>query len=137
MENKYYQIDEVAKLTGVTKRTIRYYEDLELFKPARTDASYRLYTEEDIEVIREVRNLRIKLGMNLAEIQRFIGLKKTINHILEGSIKDIDKIRETEVKVKDLMALVEEREEVLKKIKNNCKNYLEKMSRTIEHLEER
>jgi hypothetical protein len=86
METKYYQIDEVAKLADTTKRTIRYYEDLGLLKPARTDASYRLYKDEDVATIREILNLRSKLGMNLSEIQRFMGLKKSINEILDGSV---------------------------------------------------
>lgn len=45
MENKYYKIEEVAKKTGLTKRAIRYYEDVELIKPIRVESSYRLYTE--------------------------------------------------------------------------------------------
>jgi DNA-binding transcriptional MerR regulator len=136
MNAKYYQIDEVAKLTEVTKRTIRYYEDLELLRPVRTEASYRLYTEEDIEVIKEIRNLRIKLGMNLAQIQNFMGLRKSIHDILEVNTNDINKIREVENKIRELMIIVDEREEVLQKIKNNCSNYLDKLSKTVEQLEE-
>lgn len=137
MEAKYYQIDEVAKLTGVTKRTIRYYEDLKLLKPARTEASYRLYTEEDIEVIKEIRNLRIKLGMNLAQIQNFMGLRNNIHDILDGKVKDTNKIKEVEVKIKELLIIVDEREEVLEKIKSNCGSYLDRLSKTVEQLEER
>lgn len=136
MDIKYYQIDEVAKLTGITKRTIRYYEDMELLKPVRTDSSYRLYTQEDIEHIKEIRNLRIKLGMNLAEIQRFMGLKKNINAILDDNIKDIDKISEVQNKIKELMIIVNEREEVLQRIKNNCNNYLDKLGNIVKQLEE-
>lgn len=136
MDIKYYQIDEVAKLAEITKRTIRYYEDLELLKPARTDASYRMYTEEDIEVIKEIKNLRIKLGMNLSEIKRFLGLKKSIHAILDGNIKDIDVIKDTQVKIKELMIIVDEREEVLHRIKNNCNNYLDKLSKAVEQSEE-
>jgi len=137
MEAKYYQIDEVAKLTGVTKRTIRYYEDLKLLQPARTEASYRLYTEEDIEVIKEIRNLRIKLGMNLAQIQNFMGLRNNIHDILDGKVKDTNKINEVEVKIKELLIIVDEREVVLEKIKSNCCSYLDRLSKTVEQLEER
>lgn len=133
---KYYQIDKVAKLTNITKRTIRYYEDLELLKPLRTEASYRLYTSEDVEVINEIKDLRIKLGMNLAQIQNFMGLRKSIHGILAGDIKDIDDIREVEKKILELMLIVEEREKVLEKIKTNCSNYLGKLSRIVEQAEE-
>ena len=136
MNIKYYQIDEVAKLAEITKRTIRYYEDLELIKPVRTDASYRIYTEEDIEIIKEIKNLRIKLGMNLSEIKRFMGLKKCIQSIFDGNIKDIDVIKDTKDKIKELMVIVDEREEVLRRIKNNCSNYLDKLSKLDGHSEE-
>jgi len=135
MDIKYYQIDEVAKMTGITKRTIRYYEDLELLKPARSDSSYRLYTEDDIDTISEVKNLRIKLGMNLSQIKRFMGLKKIINEILDGSERDTSKINETKDRINELMEFIEDREEVLKKIKNNCCNYLDKLNKTVEKLE--
>lgn len=136
MDIKYYQIDEVAKLTDITKRTIRYYEDMELLKPARTESSYRLYTEDNIETIKEIKNLRLKLGMNLAEIQNFMGLKKSINEILEGKVRDIHKIAEVKDKIQNLMILVGEKEVVLQKIKNNCNNHLHRFSKIVEELEE-
>lgn len=136
MDIKYYQIDEVAKITEITKRTIRYYEDLELLKPERTEASYRLYTKEDIETIKEIKNLRMKLGMDLAQIQRFMGLKKDIKGVLDGNIKDIDKVKETEDKIKELLILIDEKEKLLKRIKNNCMDYLDRLSKTADTTEE-
>jgi Predicted transcriptional regulators len=127
MDIKYFQIDEVSKATEITKRTIRYYEDMGLIKPVRTEASYRLYTEEDIELIKEIKNLRCKLGMNIAQVQNFIGLKKNIQNILDGSTKDINKIKETENKIKELVVIVDEKEEVLRRIKNNCNKYLNQL----------
>jgi DNA-binding transcriptional MerR regulator len=127
MESKFYQIDEVAKLTEISKRTIRYYEDMGLFVPARSDACYRLYTEEDIELIREIKNLRIKVGMNLDQVKKFLGLRKNIHSILDGDSKDPEQIRDVQYKIKELLVIVEEREEVLKNIKNNCMDYLSKL----------
>jgi len=135
MEIKYYQIDEVAKLTGITKRTIRYYEDLELLKPARSDSSYRLYTEDNIDTINEVKNLRIKLGMNLSQIKRFMGLKKMVSDILEVGERDTAKINETEDRIKELMVFIDEREEVLERIKKNCCSYLDKLNKAAQGLE--
>lgn len=135
MDIKYYQIDEVAKLTGITKRTIRYYEDLELLNPARSDSRYRLYTEEDIDTINEVKNLRIMLGMNLSQIKRFMGLKKMISDILDGTERDISIINETEDRIRELMEFIDEREKMLSRIKNNCNNYLERLDKTAQELE--
>jgi DNA-binding transcriptional MerR regulator len=131
METKYFQIDEVAKQAGATKRTIRYYEDLGLFKPARTDASYRLYTDEDIATIKEILALRSKLGMNLAEIQRYMGLKKSINGIIDGSVADPGEIREAEEKLNEILDIIDDREATLKRIRGNCLRYLEEINKTI------
>jgi len=135
METKYYQIDEVAKMTGLTKRTIRYYEDLEIVKPARSDSSYRLYTMEDIDAIKEVKNLRCKLALNLDQVKHFLGLRKTIDLIMNGEIVDLDTIKETEDKIREIMELIEEREAVLNKVKNNCINHLRNLDGKAENLE--
>lgn len=135
METKYYQIDEVAKLADTTKRTIRYYEDLGFFKPARTDASYRLYTDDDIELIREILNLKSKLGMNLSEIQRFTGLKKTILGIRDGSIRDRGEIRAAGTKLNELLAYIDEKEATLNRVRANCRKYIEEIEKTSEQLE--
>lgn len=136
MEKKYYQIDEVAKAAEITKRAIRYYEDMGLIKPKRTDAGYRLYTDEDIEVIIEIRNLTAKVGLNFAQVQRFMGLKKILSDILEGKNKDPESIKEAIDKIKDLMVIVDEKEKILKRIRNNCNSYLEKLSNASEMSEE-
>jgi DNA-binding transcriptional MerR regulator len=135
MEGRFYQIDEVARLAETTKRTIRYYEDLGLFKPARTDASYRLYTEDDIDLIKEILNLKSKLGMNLSEIQRFTGLKKTIRSIQDGTIRNSDEIRAAEKKLNELLVYIDEREATLNRVRNNCRKYLEEIGKTSEQLE--
>ncbi|MBC3797679.1 MerR family transcriptional regulator [Acetobacterium tundrae] len=136
MNINYYQIDEVAKSTGITKRTIRYYEEMELLKPMRTEAGYRLYTQSDIEIIKEIKELRIKLGMNFEQIQHFLGLKNSILEILDGDTKDIRQIEETEDKIKELMILVDEKDAVLKRIKNNCNKYLNELEKRTKQPEE-
>jgi DNA-binding transcriptional MerR regulator len=49
MEKRMYKIDELAKVTGVTIRTLRYYDKIGLLKPAEvSEAGYRLYTKENV-----------------------------------------------------------------------------------------
>ncbi len=68
-----YRIDEVAERTGLTKRTLRYYEEIGLLRPpARTDGNYRLYTDEDIARIQHIRQMRSALGLTLADINIFL-----------------------------------------------------------------
>jgi DNA-binding transcriptional MerR regulator len=109
MSIKYYQIDEVAKITELTKRTIRYYEDMDLFTTIRTDSGYRLYTEEDISTIKEIRDLRVKLGLTLIEVKHLMGLRKSLNDIFQGKDKSIDDIKDSISKVTELANLIRER----------------------------
>ena len=50
------KIGELAKLSGTTTKTIRYYELLGLLhEPERTDSGYRLYEEKDVERLTFIR----------------------------------------------------------------------------------
>jgi DNA-binding transcriptional MerR regulator len=64
------RIGEVARLTGTTPRTIRYYEEIGLLPGAkdRPRGSHRTYREEDVERLREVLRLKDLLGLTLDEL---------------------------------------------------------------------
>ena len=67
------RIAEVATDVGLTARSIRYYEEIGLLKPAaRSEGAYRLYDEDDIERLRFIRGLRDDAGFSLAEIGRLL-----------------------------------------------------------------
>ncbi len=67
-----YPIRTVAHLTGVNPRRIRAWEDqYNLLTPARTGGGHRLYSEEDVERIRWVKDM-VDRGMSLKGIQRLI-----------------------------------------------------------------
>jgi MerR family transcriptional regulator, repressor of the yfmOP operon len=67
------RIQEVATEVGLTPRSIRYYEELGLLRPAaRSAGSYRLYDASDIERLRFIRGLRDDAGFSLAEIGRLL-----------------------------------------------------------------
>ena len=64
------RIQEVAAETGLTPRSIRYYEEFGLLQPAaRSQGSYRLYDRSDLERLRFIRELRDDAGFSLAEIR--------------------------------------------------------------------
>ena len=70
-----YRIEEVAQKTKLTKRALRYYEELGLVSPSgRTDSGYRMYTDSDIEQILHVKDIRDLLGASLAEIKDMVEL---------------------------------------------------------------
>jgi DNA-binding transcriptional MerR regulator len=66
-------IGEVAAATGLTQRTIRYYEELGLLPaPERTEGDFRLYTAQDVRRLSEIARLKELLGMSLAEIKQIV-----------------------------------------------------------------
>jgi DNA-binding transcriptional MerR regulator len=68
-----YQIGEVAERTGVTQRTLRFYEEKGLVDPPeRMDGGFRLYSEEDVLRIEYIKKLQDLLGFTLAEIKEMV-----------------------------------------------------------------
>lgn len=67
-----YKIDEVATECNLTKRTIRYYEEIGLLTPQRSEGNTRLYTRDDIERLKKIISARDVLGFSLQELQRYI-----------------------------------------------------------------
>ncbi|MCQ6562717.1 MerR family transcriptional regulator [Paenibacillus mendelii] len=76
-----YKIEEAAAKTGLTKRTIRYYEELGLIETLdRTEGGMRIYTEEDIERLNKIVLAKEVLGFSLVELQQFVQMNETIDH---------------------------------------------------------
>jgi DNA-binding transcriptional MerR regulator len=72
-ESPLLRIQEVSALVGLTSRSIRYYEELGLLKPAaRSEGSYRLYDDDDLERLRFIKGLRDDAGFSLADIGRLL-----------------------------------------------------------------
>ena len=65
-----YRIGEVARLVGVTARTIRYYEEVGLLggDAERPKGGHRLYSETDVARLREVVRLRDLLGLSIEQL---------------------------------------------------------------------
>jgi DNA-binding transcriptional MerR regulator len=68
------RIGDVARLVGTTARTIRYYEEIGLLgeHAARQSGSHRLYSEAEVEHLREVMRLRSLLGVSLEELKTLV-----------------------------------------------------------------
>lgn len=67
-------IGEAAKITGLSPKMIRYYEQQEIFRPtARTAAGYRLYSEQDLHSLNFIRSAR-DLGFSLKQIKALTDL---------------------------------------------------------------
>lgn len=70
-EERRFRIGDLAKLTGTTPRTIRYYEEIGLLaaERPREPGAHRTYGEEDLEGLRELLRLRELLGISLDELR--------------------------------------------------------------------
>jgi DNA-binding transcriptional MerR regulator len=67
------RIQEAADKVGLTPRSVRYYEEVGLLRPAaRSDRSYRLYDATDVERLRFIKGLRDDAGFSLAEIAQLL-----------------------------------------------------------------
>ncbi|KRE93157.1 transcriptional regulator [Paenibacillus sp. Soil766] len=66
-----FPIGIVMKLTDLTARQIRYYEQHELIIPARTAGNQRLYSFNDVERLLEIKDL-IEKGVNIAGIKQVL-----------------------------------------------------------------
>ena len=100
------RIGEFSKLTGVTIRTLRYYDEIDLFKPAEIDlfTDYRYYKEEQVEDLELINKLK-SVGFSLEEIKENWNnftdeiMNKKKQELIEKldninqSIKEIDHLR--------------------------------------------
>jgi MerR family transcriptional regulator/heat shock protein HspR len=67
-------IGVAAELCAIHPQTLRQYEKLGLVVPARVGAKNRLYSEEDIERVRQIQRLTQEMGVNLAGVDIILKL---------------------------------------------------------------
>lgn len=76
-----YSTQEIAKLTGVTKRTLYHYETFGLLVPKRNDAGHRYYSSEDLLRLQQILLYR-SLDFPLSEIQRLLTQSDSSHHTM-------------------------------------------------------
>ncbi|MGL6221835.1 MAG: MerR family transcriptional regulator [Lacrimispora sphenoides] len=70
-----YTINKLAKLAGVSTRTLRYYDELGLLSPARVSSNgYRIYGQKEIDRLQQILFYR-ELGVSLEEIRNILASK--------------------------------------------------------------
>jgi DNA-binding transcriptional MerR regulator len=77
------RIGEVAELTGTTPRTIRYYEEIGLLgcAPERAQGKHRVYTQADVDRVREIIRLRDLLGLSLDQLKQLLAAESARAHL--------------------------------------------------------
>ena len=107
------QIGEVAKLIGVSTKTIRYYHEIGLLaEPKRTEGGYRLYAAHDLLRLQRIRRLR-SLGLTLDRIGEILGesdveqevmLRNALQSLVEELTAQIIELEERREMLKHLLA---------------------------------
>jgi DNA-binding transcriptional MerR regulator len=70
-----YSINQLAKLAGITTRTLRYYDEIGLLPPQRISTNgYRVYGQKEVDLLQQIMFYR-ELGVQLEEIKKIIWAK--------------------------------------------------------------
>ncbi|XJZ29102.1 Hg(II)-responsive transcriptional regulator [Bacillota bacterium Lsc_1132] len=112
-----YRAGEIAKLCGVNKETLRYYERIGLIpEPSRTETGYRMYPENTVNRILFIKRMQ-ELDFTLNEIDKLLCV------VDQSDVRCADmydfvnqKIEAVQAKIQDLIIL----EKVLQDLKARC-----------------
>lgn len=142
MTEKFLLIDEIAHQLGLTKRTIRYYEEQGLLKPAaRTEKGYRLYSEEDVSRLETIKEFRDCMGFSLKDIKEILQVGdtwqetgKAFKSAQKLTVKKaaLEKLRE---ELKSFLVMISEKKAHIQKIEDSYQEKLTKLERAIKELE--
>lgn len=122
-----YKIGEIAKLTNLTTRTIRYYEGLGLLgtRKNRSRGQSRLFDNDDIKRLKKIQMLK-DLGLTLEEIGKVIELYFTDGQLLEGKRQVVEILRNhiaaAEEKIEELNMFKTESQASIFRIESIIKN---------------
>ncbi|MBY0756901.1 MerR family transcriptional regulator [Clostridium sardiniense] len=111
-----YTVQNLSKLAGVSTRTLRYYDEIGILKPARINSSgYRIYGEEEIDILQQILFYK-ELGINLDAIKSILE-NPSFNKL--NSLKDHhEKLLE---KRKQLDLLIKNVEQTIASVKGDVK----------------
>lgn len=117
MEATAWKIGELAARTGLSVRTLHYYDEIGLLSPSRrSEAGYRLYVAEDVARLQRIKSLR-QLGFALKEIRKVLGNPElSPEGILRAHMarleEEIESRRKVHERLASILARLESAEEV-------------------------
>jgi MerR family gold-responsive transcriptional activator of gol and ges genes len=110
-------IGEAAKVSGVNAKLIRHYESIGIIpKASRSDSGYRIYSENDVNILGFVKRAR-GLGFSMKEIKKLVSLWRNRSRA-SSDVKSLaqEHVKDMEKKIEDLQAMVK----TLKHLARNC-----------------
>jgi len=81
----YLKIGDVARKVGVSPSVIRSWENLGLTRPRRSESKYRLYTADDVKLLKRARFLRKVRGLNAAAILQLLKREGRVRPAADGN----------------------------------------------------
>ncbi len=137
------QIGEVAQRTGVTQRTLRFYEEKGLLRPpSRMDGGFRLYSEEDVKRVEHIRRLQDLLGISLADIKEMVDADEVLRELRsqyrpESAIAEKRKQLEKATAVTEAQfAIVKQKTEQMREMETQLEERLRLFTRWKQELDE-
>lgn len=98
-----YVISVAAELVDMHPQTLRLYERKGLISPRRSSGKTRLYSERDVEKLREIRRLTQDLGVNLRGVEEIIRLRDELWEVEQSFIEQTNRLkRELGERLQDL-----------------------------------
>ena len=114
-------VADLGRLTGVTRKALRLYEEIGLVEPAgRTEAGYRLYDAEALRRIELIARAKV-LGLSLAETKEFLHVADGCCGENHADLADLveRKLSETSERIAELATLRQTLEDVLARLEQN------------------
>jgi DNA-binding transcriptional MerR regulator len=125
VEQRTLRIGELAERTGVTPRTIRYYEEIGLLASGeRRKGSHRLYDDADVERVHELTRLRDLLNLSLEKLKELVeaeDARAVLRRRFHETDSDVERLRIVEEAlphVETQLALVRRRREELERLED-------------------
>jgi len=117
---KQWKVGDLAKLTGLTVRTLRFYDQIGLFVPSgSTESGHRLYKESDLWRLHQILSLK-ELGLSLEEIK---------NTLLGGRISPLEIV---DLQINQIKAQIESQQKRLEQLRHVSKLMQGKAGLTVE-----
>jgi MerR family transcriptional regulator/heat shock protein HspR len=80
-----------ARLLDMHPQTLRKYERLGLVRPTRTIGSMRLYSRDELERLRLIKQLVDEAGINLAGVQRLLSIAEAVQRLRPLLDQDVER----------------------------------------------
>ncbi len=95
-DERFYRIGEFSRLTGVPPFVLRYWEDeLPMLVPLKSPAGYRLYRQQEVDLVLKIKRMLYDEGFTLAGVRRHlrdlqngVGLEAAVEELSAATITD-------------------------------------------------